>query len=103
MPRYGLHEQSHAGLLSVPSLAPLPPVSVVVPLFNERYGVALLESRLLPFVASWRQRREVELVLVDDGSVDGTAEALAPLASADWVKLRRHETNRGLTAALRTG
>jgi dolichol-phosphate mannosyltransferase len=78
-------------------------VSIVIPLFNERDGVAQLGARLLPFLASWRATRDLELILVDDGSVDGTAQALAPLAAEDWIRIRRHETNRGLTEALRTG
>jgi dolichol-phosphate mannosyltransferase len=77
-------------------------VSVVVPLYNERAGVAQLTDQLVPFLTDWRKTRRLELVLVDDGSEDGTAEALSSLAAA-WVKIRRHESNRGLTAALETG
>ena len=78
-------------------------VTIVVPMFNERPGIPGLETRLLPFVSRWRATREVDLVLVDDGSTDDTGAALAPLAAAPFVQVATHPTNRGLTAALWTG
>jgi glycosyltransferase involved in cell wall biosynthesis len=72
-------------------------LSVVVPVFNE----ALTISMLLQSVLS---RREVaQVVVVDDGSTDGTRGLLAELAKAhDRVLVLAHSENRGKGAALRT-
>jgi glycosyltransferase involved in cell wall biosynthesis len=73
-------------------------VSVVVPAFNERATVETLLRRL----------REVplrlEVVVVDDGSTDGTREVLGALCAEGVVDtLVLHEENGGKGAALRTG
>ena len=44
-----------------------------------------------------------EIVFVDDGSTDGTDRLLNDAAAAGWIRVLRHEWNRGLGAALRTG
>jgi glycosyltransferase involved in cell wall biosynthesis len=77
-------------------------LSVVIPLFNEQESVAPLVSQLL---ASLRPLQEpFELVLVDDGSSDGTAKALEELSQSTpelvAVLLRR---NYGQTAAMAAG
>jgi glycosyltransferase involved in cell wall biosynthesis len=76
-----------------------PRLSVVVPAVDEaeRIGdaVAQLRTALAPLEAEG-----IELVVVDDGSSDGTADA-ARAAGADQVL--RHERNRGKGAAVRTG
>ena len=79
------------------------PVSIVVPLYNELAGVPGLQQRLLPFVHAWQAERPVDLVLVDDGSRDGTGAALKPLGHAPGVRVLTHAVNQGLTAALWTG
>ena len=83
-------------------------VSVVIPVFNEERTVTALLDRVAaaPFPA---EVAEVELVVVDDCSRDGTAALLAayrlPETSSRSVRLalRRHDVNRGKSAALRTG
>jgi glycosyltransferase involved in cell wall biosynthesis len=71
-------------------------LSVVMPCFNERATIEEIAARVLasPFTA--------ELLIVDDGSIDGTAEALAKLDDPR-VRVLTHERNRGKGAALRTG
>ncbi|MGH7822819.1 MAG: glycosyltransferase family 2 protein [Candidatus Binatia bacterium] len=71
-------------------------ISVVIPVFNERATVAELVRR----VRAALDGREAEIVLVDDGSTDGTREVLRSL---EGVRLLEHERNRGKGAALRTG
>jgi glycosyltransferase involved in cell wall biosynthesis len=76
-------------------------LSVIVPLFNEAETVDLLVERVreaLTSQPSW------ELLLIDDGSNDGTADRMAKLASQDSrvrpVFLAR---NYGQTAAMQAG
>jgi glycosyltransferase involved in cell wall biosynthesis len=74
-------------------------LSVVIPCFNE---AATIES----IIAAVRDSPYApkEIVVVDDGSSDGTYEILERLKARGWVDcLERHEANRGKGAALRTG
>jgi glycosyltransferase involved in cell wall biosynthesis len=72
-------------------------VSVVVPVYNER-------ATLLEIV---RRIREVpltkEIILVDDGSTDGTRDLLASLEPSEDIRVVLHKQNRGKGAAVRTG
>jgi hypothetical protein len=81
----------------------VPPLTIVVPAFNERDNLPRVLDDALVFA---RERcRAAEILVVDDGSSDGSAALLDELARAHAGSLRvvRHEHNRGLTAALRTG
>lgn len=73
-------------------------LSVLIPVYNERATAAALIARVravdLPL--------ERELVVVDDGSDDGTSQILEGLTGPGLV-LRRHARNEGKTAAIRTG
>jgi glycosyltransferase involved in cell wall biosynthesis len=71
-------------------------ISVVIPVFNERETVAEILSR----VRRALDGKDSELVVVDDGSTDGTREALRSIAG---IRLIEHEQNQGKGAALRTG
>ncbi|MBI4322958.1 MAG: glycosyltransferase [Candidatus Omnitrophica bacterium] len=80
-------------------------LSLIFPCYNEREGIghllqvlSQLQRRLCPDYA-------LELIFVDDGSTDGTAEHLeAELAGSSFTaRVIRHERNRGLGAAIRTG
>ena len=69
-------------------------IAVIVPCFQE----AILVGRMLERLPRWVD----SIVTVDDASSDGTVEAI--LAVADpRVRLVRHETNRGVGAAIVTG
>jgi glycosyltransferase involved in cell wall biosynthesis len=72
-------------------------LSVVVPCYNEAATVerALEAVRTAPWA-------DIELIVVDDGSTDGTGELLRKLAPR-IDRLLVHERNRGKGAALRTG
>lgn len=72
-------------------------VSVLVPIYNE---VAHVEELLRSIQASPVPK---EIVIVDDGSTDGTREKLLALPSSPDLTVVFHETNCGKGAAIRTG
>jgi len=71
-------------------------LSVLMPVYNEAATVHEAVERAL----AARLPIDFELIVVDDGSTDGTAEILADFA--DRVRLVRHPANRGKGAAVRT-
>ena len=74
-------------------------LSVLMPVYNERWTVETVVHRVL----STGLPLEIELIVVDDGSSDGSAEVLRRLASKDRrIQVIAHSRNRGKGAALRT-
>lgn len=73
-------------------------LSVVIPCFNE---VATIESIVDAVGRSPVQG--LEIILVDDGSTDGTRELLRDKIEGRVARVVYHETNRGKGAALRSG
>jgi dolichol-phosphate mannosyltransferase len=74
-------------------------LSVVVPVRNEAENILPLVQEIEAALASMAH----EIVYVDDGSTDGTASALAAEACLAPLKLRRHRTGCGQSAAIITG
>ncbi len=73
------------------------PVSIIVPVYNEEGAIA---STLATIDATMHPTgREFEVLVVDDGSIDGTAQVLA----GSGARVVRHRANRGYGAALKTG
>jgi dolichyl-phosphate beta-glucosyltransferase len=85
--------------------APGGKASLVVPAFDERGRI----ERAIDGISAWLRTKpggwEWEVIVVDDGSSDGTAEIAERAAAAANlpVRLLRHGTNRGKGAAIRTG
>jgi dolichol-phosphate mannosyltransferase len=79
-----------------------PEISVVVPLRNEGPNVAPLARKVLDALRD--EPRELELILVDDGSTDDTWDRILDARRADTrVRALRHARSRGQSAALWTG
>ena len=77
-------------------------LSILIPLYNEEEYIATLLDRVLEATLPAGMEREV--IVVDDGSDDGSTEAAAGFATRHpgLVRLLRHEKNRGKGAAVRT-
>jgi dolichol-phosphate mannosyltransferase len=73
-----------------------PAVSVVVPVFNEEENVAVLQSELRRALTGL----DYEIIFVDDGSTDHTAERIEKMSP---VRILRFEKNAGQSAALYAG
>jgi glycosyltransferase involved in cell wall biosynthesis len=73
-------------------------LSVIVPVYNERATIAEIIRR----VRAAPVALDLEVLVVDDGSIDGTDKVLATLADST-VRVLVHPENRGKGAAVRTG
>src|SRR4051812_1077409 len=70
-------------------------LSVLMPVFNEVETIAAIVERVLAVPL------DLEIILVNDASSDGTAVVLARLATPN-LKIIHHPVNRGKGAAIRT-
>jgi glycosyltransferase involved in cell wall biosynthesis len=75
-------------------------LSVVVPVFNERNTLVEIVRRMR--AVELPDSIEREIIVVDDGSDDGTRDVLQQLGDST-VRVILHERNRGKGAAVRTG
>jgi len=75
-------------------------LSVVVPVFNERNTLVEILRRMR--AVELPDSIEREIIVVDDGSDDGTRDVLKQLGDST-VRIIMHERNRGKGAAVRTG
>lgn len=73
-------------------------LTIAVPVYNERHRV----ERALKELLSVEFPVEVEVVVVDDGSSDGTSDIIRGLHLPPHVRLVEHRRNQGKGAALRT-
>ncbi len=72
-------------------------ISIVIPAYNEESGIPVVIAELYRILGNYPA--PAEIIVVDDGSTDGTAHAAA-LAGA---RVMQHRSNRGYGAALKTG
>jgi len=73
-------------------------VSIVIPAYNEEQGIGLVLEQLLQVTDELGNEREI--IVVDDGSHDATAEVAERYKG---VTVLRHQDNRGYGAALKSG
>ena len=85
-------------IVRTPSLLAGIALSVIVPAFNEQASIGILLQSVLeapPF--------NKEIIVVDDGSSDGTAKIVEAFGRDVRIVLLKHSVNRGKGAAIRTG
>jgi glycosyltransferase involved in cell wall biosynthesis len=83
-------------IMDQPQSQPL--LSVVIPCFNERATIASIIDRVRS-----QAIKDLEVIVVDDCSRDGTRELLTQLCPRLGVRLLLHDQNMGKGASLRTG
>jgi len=72
-------------------------LSVIIPVYNESKSIRVILKRVQ------EQNLAHEILVVDDGSKDGTRDILKELDGKDGVRVILHEKNQGKGAAVRTG
>lgn len=72
-------------------------ISVIIPIYNEKKTIQKIIDRV------WDTEIPHEIVLVDDGSKDGTREILKQYEDRENMKVIYHQENQGKGAAVRTG
>jgi len=81
-----------------------PLVSVIIPAFNEGAMLPSTLARVCGYMGTLEARYRWEIVVVDDGSSDRTAEVAEAFAkNRQEIRIVHHHRNRGLGQALRTG
>jgi glycosyltransferase involved in cell wall biosynthesis len=80
------------------AILPMKPVSFVIPVFNEEENIAALHREIVNVGESLGT--DYEIIMVDDGSTDGTFKKLSTLKPITILRMRR---NFGQTAALDAG
>jgi glycosyltransferase involved in cell wall biosynthesis len=77
----------------------VPDLAIVMPVFNER---ATIEKAIRDVLAAELPLTDYELLVIDDGSSDGTREFLETTEWPPTVRVLAHERNRGKGAAIKT-
>lgn len=77
----------------------MPDLSILMPVFNERGTVRTAVEEVL---ATDYPIDDIQLVIVDDGSTDGTADILAELPKDPRITMVGHQRNAGKGAAVQT-
>lgn len=78
-----------------------PDLSVVIFAFNEEANIAPVLTELRQWLAA--HEPSAEIVFVDDGSADATSDEAQRALAGMHHQLLRHDANRGIGAALKTG
>ncbi|MDH5750215.1 MAG: glycosyltransferase family 2 protein [Rhodospirillales bacterium] len=85
--------------MSKPDSADAEGLSVVIPAYNEEHGIAQVIRSLLSILSECRF--DSEIIVVNDGSSDGTDKALAEFSGR--ITVHNHSLNRGYGASIKTG
>lgn len=89
---------------AAPAAGRVQPVTLVIPCFNEVQSLRYLERTLASLKVTYAGQYAFALLFVDDGSTDGTWDLLQErFGRREDCVLIRHESNRGVAAAIQTG
>jgi glycosyltransferase involved in cell wall biosynthesis len=76
-----------------------PELTVIIPAFNEAENLQIIIPPLITYCAS----NNWSIILVNDGSTDGTAALLEDMKVSDQIIVITHKLNRGYGAAIKSG
>jgi glycosyltransferase involved in cell wall biosynthesis len=98
----GEHPQASPDLKAAAEHSTGVTLSVVIPALNEEAGIASILEQILATKEGLKRIgiAGLEVIVVDDGSADGTARIVAGM---EGIRLVRHPVNRGYGAAIKTG
>lgn len=74
-------------------------VSIIIPAYNEAAAIEMVLKELLESIEGWNTKN-IEIIVVNDGSSDDTAEIVSRFSQ---VRLVNHRKNKGYGAAVKTG
>lgn len=74
-------------------------LTVIIPAFNEEQSLKVLLPELLDFI----KQNHLQLIIVNDGSSDGTLEVLKGFETSASFQYFSHKVNRGYGGAIKTG
>ena len=74
---------------------------IIIPIYNEKDQLSQVFEQLERVMQD--SKIEYEVIAVDDGSSDGSAEIIRDYAERMPVSLQQHPTNKGVSEAFRTG
>lgn len=94
---FSLLNPEHACRVPGASMSENLQLSVVIPAYNEKDTIREIIRRVRAVGIA------KQIIVVDDGSTDGTTEVLAAMKDNQDLRVFRHQRNRGKGAALRTG
>ena len=95
-----VREQVNHSIGQAPARAPQR-VSIIIPIYNEIRHVRELLDRVL--AAPLPEGCEKEIIVVDDGSTDGTTQLLQELSAKELIRFHRTMLNFGKGTAIRVG
>ena len=74
-------------------------LSILIPVFNEKKTIETVIKKVMEF-----KDLNMEIIVVDDGSIDDTEEIIENLAKKNnIINFVKHSNNKGKGAALRAG
>jgi len=80
----------------------IPEISIIIPVYNERENLVLLDEQITKYMEPLN--RNYEVILVDDGSKDGSAEIIRTLKNGNpRLRFIKFGHNHGQTAAFSAG
>jgi len=74
-------------------------LSVIIPIYNEYFSL----EKFMPGIIAYCRDRNWNVIMVNDGSTDGTGELINRFSENDHVTILHHKLNKGYGAALKTG